>query len=80
MRIKFQNQNGNQISALKGLRFEPKMGQLAENDTNLEFFQIKIHHKVLKSDLKKFRICAILGKIDRLWGQIFQLCLSQYHI
>ena len=53
-----------------------KWARVVQNGTNLGLFQIRFQYilaqrqNVLKSDLKKSRICPIWGQSDPFWVQI----------
>ena len=56
---------------------DPKLVRLDPNGTNSGLFQIRfqyilaVRQNVLKSDLKKSRICLIWGQSDPFWVQIW---------
>ena len=67
----------------KHIRFASKMGQIAPKwDKSVIFSdQISVHfgspsQNVLKSDLKKSRICLICGQSDPLLAKIWEPCVS----
>ena len=48
-----------------------KWVKLDRNGTNPVLFMISISHDVLKSNLKKSRICPIWGQSDPIWSQTY---------